>query len=116
RSHARPGGPGPAGCGRTRGCGKRAPINAGQRGLPMSAFEYRDGALHAEDVPVERLAQAYGTPTYVYSRAQLSHHYQAYAQALAGRPHLVCYAVKANSTLAVLNCLAQLGAGFDIVS
>lgn len=82
----------------------------------MQAFSYRDGALYAEDVPVEQIAQAYGTPTYIYSRAQLSHHYQAYADALQGHPHLICYAVKSNSNLAVLNCLARLGAGFDIVS
>lgn len=82
----------------------------------MNAFTYRNGVLHAEDVPVERIARTHGTPTYIYSRAQLTRHYHDYAEALAGFPHLICYAVKANSSLAVLNCLARLGAGFDIVS
>ncbi len=82
----------------------------------MDHFSYRDGRLHAEDVPVADIAAAHGTPAYVYSRATLERHYRAYDDALAGRPHLVCYAVKANSNLAVLNVLARLGAGFDIVS
>lgn len=82
----------------------------------MSSFEYRNGELFAEDVAVARIAAAYGTPTYIYSRAYLEQRFRSYADALAGRPHLVCYAVKANSNLAVLNVLARLGAGFDIVS
>lgn len=82
----------------------------------MDHFQYRDGQLYAEDVPVEELARAYGTPAYVYSRAALEAQYRAYDDALSGHPHLVCYAVKANSNLAVLDVLARLGAGFDIVS
>ncbi|MEX2474656.1 diaminopimelate decarboxylase [Marinobacter sp.] len=82
----------------------------------MDHFNYRDGQLFAEDVPVADIAERFGTPAYIYSRATLERHYRAYDSALAGRPHLVCYAVKANSNLAVLNVLARLGAGFDIVS
>ena len=72
--------------------------------------------LFAEQVPVEQLAQQFGTPLYVYSRRGLETGFLAYQQAMADWPHLVCYAVKANSNLAVLNVLARLGAGFDIVS
>ncbi len=72
--------------------------------------------LFAEQVPVEQLAQQFGTPLYVYSRCGLEAGYRAYQQAMADWPHLICYAVKANSNLAVLNVLARLGAGFDIVS
>ncbi len=79
-------------------------------------FVRRDGALHAEDVAVADIAQRFGTPCYVYSRATLERHYRAFDQALAGVPHQVCYAVKANSNLAVLQVLAKLGSGFDIVS
>lgn len=82
----------------------------------MDYFNYRDGELYAEDLPVADIADRFGTPAYVYSRATLERHYRAYDDALEGRPHLVCYAVKANSNLAVLNVLARLGAGFDIVS
>jgi diaminopimelate decarboxylase len=82
----------------------------------MDHFEYRDGRLHAEDVELTRVAEAYGTPCYVYSRATLERHFRAFDAAFAGQEHLICYAVKANSNLAVLNALAQLGAGFDIVS
>ena len=82
----------------------------------MDHFNYRNGELYAEDVPVASIAERFGTPAYVYSRATLERHYRAYDSALSGRPHLVCYAVKANSNLAVLNVLARLGAGFDIVS
>ncbi|MDE0856014.1 MAG: diaminopimelate decarboxylase [Nevskia sp.] len=82
----------------------------------MDHFNYRNGELHAEDVPLSAIAARYGTPTYVYSRATLSRHYRAFDEALAGLDHRVCYAVKANSTLAVLQVLARLGAGFDIVS
>lgn len=82
----------------------------------MSCFNYRNGELFAEDVAVARIAAAYGTPVYIYSRAYLEQRFHSYADALAGRPHLVCYAVKANSNIAVLNVLARLGAGFDIVS
>lgn len=82
----------------------------------MQAFTYRDGRLFAEDVALSAIAERFGTPTYVYSRAHIEAQYHAYADALAGMPHLVCFAVKANSNLGVLNVLARLGAGFDIVS
>ena len=82
----------------------------------MNAFNYRDGALFAEGVALSAIAQRFGTPTYVYSRAHIEAQYRAYADALQGMPHLVCFAVKANSNLGVLNVLARLGAGFDIVS
>ncbi|ABM17595.1 MULTISPECIES: diaminopimelate decarboxylase [Marinobacter] len=82
----------------------------------MDHFNYRNGELYAEDVAVADIAERFGTPAYIYSRATLERHYRAYDEALKNRPHLVCYAVKANSNLAVLNVLARLGAGFDIVS
>jgi diaminopimelate decarboxylase len=82
----------------------------------MDHFHYRYGVLHAEEVPVAAIAERYGTPCYVYSRATLERHWHAFDRALAGSRHLVCYAVKANSNLAVLNLLACLGSGFDIVS
>ena len=77
---------------------------------------YRGGRLHIEDVPIDRIAERFGTPTYVYSRAALLDNFGMYAHATRGRDALVCYAVKANSNLAVLNLLAHEGAGFDIVS
>ncbi len=82
----------------------------------MNYFEYRDGCLFAEDVDVSRIAAEVGTPCYVYSRATLERHWRAFDSVFDGYPHLICYAVKANSTLAVLNVLARLGSGFDIVS
>lgn len=82
----------------------------------MDAFTYRDGELFAEGVALSAIASRFGTPTYVYSRAHIEAQYRSYADALQGMPHLVCYAVKANSNLAVLNLLARLGSGFDIVS
>lgn len=82
----------------------------------MDFFEYKNGQLYAEDVPLSKVAEQYGTPAYVYSRATLERHWKAFDNALGEHPHLVCYAVKANSSLAVLNVLARLGAGFDIVS
>lgn len=82
----------------------------------MIAFQHRDGQLFAEGVALPEIARRFGTPTYVYSRAHIEQQYRAYADALAGTPHLICFAVKANSNLAVLNVLARLGAGFDIVS
>lgn len=82
----------------------------------MDFFEYRNGELYAEEVRVADIAARHGTPCYVYSRATLERHYRAFDEALAPLPHEVCYAVKANSNLAVLNVLARLGAGFDIVS
>lgn len=82
----------------------------------MEPFYFRDGRLMAEDIPLQDLAARHGTPLYVYSRSALENHWRAFDQAFAGTPHLVCYAVKANSNLAVLNLLARLGSGFDIVS
>ncbi|MBH3366247.1 diaminopimelate decarboxylase [Pseudomonas carnis] len=82
----------------------------------MDAFNYRDGELFAEGVALSAIAQRFGTPTYVYSRAHIEAQYRSFTDALDGVPHLVCYAVKANSNLGVLNVLARLGAGFDIVS
>jgi diaminopimelate decarboxylase len=82
----------------------------------VSHFDYRDHALHAEGVSLTQIAEQFGTPCYVYSRAALTEAYRAFDAAFAGHDHLVCYAVKANSTLAVLNVLARLGSGFDIVS
>jgi diaminopimelate decarboxylase len=82
----------------------------------MDHFNYRQGKLFAEEIPVLQLVQEYGSPLYVYSRATLERHYRVFDQALGSHPHQVCYAVKANSNLAVLNVLARLGAGFDIVS
>ena len=82
----------------------------------MNAFNYRDGELFAEGVALSAIAERYGTPTYVYSRAHIEAQYRSYADALQGTEHLVCFAVKANSNLGVLNVLARLGAGFDIVS
>lgn len=82
----------------------------------MDHFLYRDGRLHAEDVDLEALAATYGTPVYVYSRATLTRHFQVMTAALGDQPHLICYAVKANANLAVLDVLARLGSGFDIVS
>ncbi|CAI3810689.1 diaminopimelate decarboxylase [Pseudomonas putida] len=82
----------------------------------MNAFNYRDGQLFAEGVALSAIAERFGTPTYVYSRAHIEAQYRSYADALQGTEHLVCFAVKANSNLGVLNVLARLGAGFDIVS
>jgi len=79
-------------------------------------FNYRNGELHAEDVPVARLAETHGTPLYVYSRATIERHWHAFNDAFGDHPHLICYAVKANSNLAVLNLMARMGSGFDIVS
>ncbi len=82
----------------------------------MDHFQYQAQALYAEDCAVADLAAQYGTPLYVYSRATLERHWHAFDRAVASHPHLICYAVKANSNLAVLNVLARLGSGFDIVS
>ncbi|MDH1630013.1 diaminopimelate decarboxylase [Pseudomonas mosselii] len=82
----------------------------------MDAFNYRGGELFAEGVALTAIAERFGTPTYVYSRAHIEAQYRSYTDALHGVEHLVCFAVKANSNLGVLNLLARLGAGFDIVS
>ena len=85
--------------------------------LPGAPFLARDGAvLRFEGHDLAALARRYGTPLYVYSRRAMLAALQAYQQALRGRPHLVCYAMKANSSLAVLQTFAQAGCGFDIVS
>lgn len=82
----------------------------------MDHFNYRQGRLHAEDVDLDELAKEYGTPCYVYSRATLERHYRVFDHALAPVRHRVCYAVKASSNIGLLQLLARLGAGFDIVS
>lgn len=82
----------------------------------MNPFQPISGELHAESIPLSRIAREYATPCYVYSRAALTAAYQDFDTAFAGREHLVCYAVKANSNLAILNLFARLGAGFDLVS
>jgi len=82
----------------------------------MTAFQLRGGRLQAESVPLDEIARRFGTPCYVYSRAALESAFRAFTAPLAGREHLVCYAMKANSNLGVLDVLARLGAGFDIVS
>ena len=82
----------------------------------MEHFSYKDNNLLAEDASVASIAEKYGTPCFIYSKAALEQNYQAYEKAFEGHSHLICYAVKANSNLAVLNVLAKLGAGFDIVS
>lgn len=82
----------------------------------MSHFTLHNGLLHCEDVSLEDIAAAHGTPTYVYSAASIDAAFREYQGALNGRAHLICYAVKANSNLAILNRLARLGAGFDVVS
>lgn len=82
----------------------------------MDFFDFKDNLLHAEECPVSAIAKQYGTPCYVYSRATLERHWYAFDKAFKNQSHLVCYAVKANSNIAVLNVLARLGSGFDIVS
>ncbi|MDQ1814662.1 diaminopimelate decarboxylase [Massilia sp. CCM 9210] len=82
----------------------------------MPHFFHLDGVLHAERTPLSRIAEQFGTPTYVYSKAALLENFDAFAAACAGRDALVCYAMKANSNLAILDLLARRGAGFDIVS
>ena len=79
----------------------------------MSAFQYKQRELHVEDVALSAIAERVGTPCYVYSRAALTEAYRAYAEAFGSRDHLVCYAVKANSNLAVLDVFGRLGSGFD---
>ncbi len=82
----------------------------------MDFFNRKNADLYAEDCAVDDLARQYGTPLFIYSRATIERHWHAFDQAAGERPHLVCYAVKANSNLAVLNVMARLGSGFDIVS
>src|SRR6185312_3773227 len=82
----------------------------------MAPFDYHGHELYCEDVPLAKIAEEVGTPVYVYSRGEIERAYKAFDAALAGIPHEVCYAVKANSTLGVLGVLVQLGAGADIVS
>lgn len=82
----------------------------------MNHFSYRRGSLHAEEVPLAAIAEAVGTPTYVYSTATLTRHFRVVSEAFGEHPHLICYSVKANSTLAVLRLFADAGGGFDIVS
>lgn len=82
----------------------------------MDYFEYKQNQLYAEDVALADIAEQYGTPCYVYSRATFERHWKAFDEAFGEQPHLVCYAVKANSNIAMLNLLARLGSGFDIVS
>lgn len=82
----------------------------------MSQFEYQNGVMHAEGVALNAIAEQYGTPAYVYSKKTLLDNFDSYANAAAGRDALVCYAMKANSNLAILKLLADKGAGFDIVS
>ncbi len=82
----------------------------------MDYFQYKNGQLFAEDVAVTDIVREYGSPCYIYSRATFERHWQAFDNALKEHDHLVCYAVKANSNLGVLNILARLGSGFDIVS
>lgn len=82
----------------------------------MDHFDYKKGMYHAEQVSLPAIAEQFGTPCYVYSRATLERHYNVFDEALSGHPHKICYAVKANSNLAVLQVLAKLGSGFDIVS
>ncbi|MEE9568871.1 MAG: diaminopimelate decarboxylase, partial [Candidatus Binatia bacterium] len=82
----------------------------------MDFFEYRNGELFAEGVPVRRIAREVGTPTYVYSLATLRRHYRVFDQAFMQLPHLICFSVKSNSNLAVLQVFSREGGGFDIVS
>jgi diaminopimelate decarboxylase len=82
----------------------------------MSVFERRDGELHVEGLRLRDIAAQYGTPCFVYSRRALEQAFRSFSEALSGRAHLICYAMKANSNLAVLNLFARLGSGFDIVS
>ncbi|CAM5333733.1 diaminopimelate decarboxylase [Frigidibacter albus] len=82
----------------------------------MDHFLYRSGTLHAEDVPIPEIAAVVGTPFYVYSTATLERHYRLFTEALDPLPHLVCFAVKSNSNVAVLKVLGDLGAGMDVVS
>ena len=82
----------------------------------MDFCQYKNEQLYVEDLPVKQLAEEFGTPLYIYSRATLERHWHAFNSALGDHPHLICYAVKANSNIGILNIMAKLGSGFDIVS
>ena len=82
----------------------------------MDFFQYKNEQLYVEDLPVKQLSEEFGTPLYIYSRATLERHWHAFDSALGKHPHLICYAVKANSNIGILNVMAKLGSGFDIVS
>lgn len=82
----------------------------------MNFFQYKNNKLYAEDIPIQQLAEQFGTPLYVYSRATLERHWYAFDSAFGKRPHLICFAVKSCSNIGVLNIMAKLGSGFDIVS
>jgi len=82
----------------------------------MDYFSYKENKLYAEDVAIETIVAQHGSPCYIYSRATFERHWKAFDQAFGNHPHLICYAVKANSNIAILNVLARLGSGFDIVS
>ncbi len=82
----------------------------------MDNFRYRGGLLHVEEVPLEGIAETFSTPTYVYSRHALAEAWHTFDEAFSSRDHLVCYAVKANGSLGILNLLSRLGSGFDVVS
>ncbi|MGC9022927.1 MAG: diaminopimelate decarboxylase, partial [Dissulfurimicrobium sp.] len=82
----------------------------------MDHFVFKNGELYCEDIPVKKIAEEAGTPLYIYSTATLERHFKAFEKALVHRNHIICFAVKANSNIAVLNILGRLGAGADIVS
>ena len=82
----------------------------------MQGFHYSNDRFCAESVPLAQIAEEFGTPSYVYSRQLIEQNWREYDEAFADRPHLICYSVKANSNLAILNLLARLGSGFDVVS
>ena len=82
----------------------------------MDFFQYKNNRLYAEDLPVAQLAQEFGTPLYIYSKATLERHWHAFDNAFGDHPHLICFAVKSNSNIAILQTMAKLGSGFDIVS
>ena len=82
----------------------------------MNHFEYKNQQLFAEEVAIADIIKAHGTPAYIYSRATLERHWHAFDNAFGEHPHLICFAVKSNSNIALLNVMAKLGSGFDIVS
>lgn len=86
------------------------------RNPPIHHFEYRDGQLYCEEISLSEIAAQAGTPCYIYSQATLERHYRVFAEGLSDIPHLICYAMKANSSSAILKLLLNMGAGFDIVS